>query len=91
MQNAEDVSAFKDFKPADDSAQASASIPTKPADSATPTMEEPKSQPASPLLSPNLPPIHTDHRIKASPYAQKLASEKGIDLSVYKFNCLHSN
>lgn len=84
VQNAEDVSAFKDFKPADDSAQASAasaSIPTKPADSATPTMEEPKSQPASPLLSPNLPPIHTDHRIKASPYAQKLASEKGIDLS----------
>lgn len=53
---------------------------SKPAEEKTPEKSEPTPAAAAPVAAPDVHSNGTDDRIKASPLAKKLASEKGIDI-----------
>ena len=88
VENQEDVSAFANFKPeegGDVAASAAKEAPKAveepaPATAPPPVVEKPKEQPA--VSMPAAPvPAARGGRVAATPYAKKLAAEKGVDLS----------
>jgi len=78
VENKDDISAFADFKPDSAEAAPSASKP-KPA-AAAPTTPAQHSAPQHPASAPTHSAGSGD-RVKASPYAKKLAEEQGVDLA----------
>lgn len=81
VENESDIAAFKDFV---DDTSVGASVPTAPS-------TKPASAPIPPTPKPTVPkaeappqsvPFQTGSRILASPLAKRLATEKGLDLSV---------
>lgn len=85
VESQEDIAAFKDFKDDGSVAAAPKSAP-KAAESAAPAAAPPASAPPPPVSHPS--PVHVatappvGGRLFASPFARKLAAEKGLDLSV---------
>lgn len=86
VENEEDIAAFKDY--VDDSP---AGAPAKPAAAAAAPPAPPKPAPAAPqpkvAAAPSAPAPQasfgkSSDRIFASPFAKRLAAEKGVDLSV---------
>ncbi|KAI1719099.1 2-oxoacid dehydrogenases acyltransferase (catalytic domain) domain-containing protein [Ditylenchus destructor] len=68
----DDVAAFKDIDPASLGESESIGAPSKTGAAAAP---QPK------VEAPSTPPPPTPRRVKASPYAKKLAADQGVDLS----------
>lgn len=86
MPTQDDVAAFKDFAPseAEQTPQAAAPGATEPL---KPAVGQTTSPNIAQLEQQKTAPIHQqqqggDQRLKASPYAKKLALEQGLDLSV---------
>ncbi|CAD5224049.1 unnamed protein product [Bursaphelenchus okinawaensis] len=85
VENEADVAPFKDFS-ASDSAAPAAPKPSAPAPAAAPTPAPstpsftPPTAAVSPTSAASAPPASGD-RVKASPYAKKLAAEHGVPLS----------
>ncbi|KAL3088345.1 hypothetical protein niasHT_023905 [Heterodera trifolii] len=81
VEKQEDVNAFKDFKGDESVPEAieakGTSETTKPTQKTLPTAQPEQSQPSPPNV------MSDQSRVKASPYAKKLAAEKGIDLSSF--------
>lgn len=79
-----DVSAFKDYKPEDGAAKPEApkqkapAQESQPAPASSPSQQQQVSTPSSPLPQQQQAP--TGDRLKVTPYAKKLASEKGVNL-----------
>ncbi|KAH7719958.1 Protein DLAT-1 [Aphelenchoides avenae] len=84
VENADQVAAFKDFTPSD-SDSAAADKPKDAAPQAPPPSAPKQPEPAAPSPSPQAQAAPQSHaaegHVKATPYAKKLAAEKGVDLS----------
>jgi len=77
VSNEEDIAAFKDFKPTDDAPAPATSAPETPAAAAAPT---PAPSAAAPVPAAAPASAAPSGIVFASPYAKKLAKEKGVDL-----------
>jgi len=85
-----DVAAFKDFVPGDDKPAAKPAAPSPQAASPPPPAPKPapaaaQAPPSKPVTAPGPaapkgPPTAAGGRVAATPYAKKLAAEKGVDL-----------
>jgi pyruvate dehydrogenase E2 component (dihydrolipoamide acetyltransferase) len=88
--NAEDVAAFKDYVPTEEGGAPAPAAPQK-SDSSAGEAQKPGPSPAAQSQQqhatspPQQQQSYGDQRLKASPYAKKLAAEQGINLSVHNF------
>lgn len=92
VENESDIAAFKDFV---DDTPSGASVPTAPSSKpASPAPVPPTPEPTVPKAevppqSVSFQPFQTGSRIFASPLAKRLATEKGLDLSVRIFTTFY--